>query len=69
MVRCRQRDCGWVAIAPSERAAWKQYEAHVLREHVEAVETDVPDGCVQIRTDDGEWKTMSPEEALEFDDD
>jgi hypothetical protein len=66
MIRCSQSGCGWTAIAPSERAAWKQYESHILREHVEAVETDVPDGCVQVRTDDGEWKTMTREEAREF---
>ncbi|RBI64540.1 hypothetical protein DMJ13_08700 [halophilic archaeon] len=63
MVRCEQEDCGWVAIAPSGRAAWRQYEEHVLAEHVETVEADVPDGHVQVRTDDGEWTTMEIEEA------
>jgi hypothetical protein len=65
MVRCEQEDCGWVAIAPSERAAWRQYEEHVLDEHVESVDADVPDGHVQVRTDDGEWKTLTIEEAEE----
>ncbi|WP_458206247.1 hypothetical protein [Haladaptatus sp. NG-SE-30] len=66
MIRCSQDGCGWVAIAPSEQAAWKQYESHIMREHVETVEMDVPEGCIQVRTDDGEWKTMSAEEARKF---
>ncbi|WP_266076935.1 hypothetical protein [Haladaptatus caseinilyticus] len=68
MIRCSQRECGWVAVAPSEQAAWRQYESHLLREHVETVEMemDIPDGYVQVRTDDDEWETMTPEEARQF---
>lgn len=66
MIHCSQQGCGWVAIAPTEQSAWKQYEEHVLREHVERVEIDLPDGYVQVRTDDGEWETMTTEEARRF---
>ena len=66
MIRCSQNGCGWVAIAPSERAAWKQYESHLLGAHVETVETEIPDGHVQVRTENGEWKTMTREQAREF---
>ncbi|WP_049970738.1 hypothetical protein [Haladaptatus cibarius] len=68
MIQCGQHDCGWMAIAPSERSAWKQYESHLLREHVETVEieAEIPDGYVQIRTNDGEWKTMTAEDAKKF---
>ncbi|WP_435153558.1 hypothetical protein [Haladaptatus sp. DFWS20] len=69
MIRCSQRGCSWVAVAPSERVAWKQYESHVLCEHVETVEIDIPEGYVQVRTDDGEWETMTAEEARQFYDD
>ncbi|GKZ13425.1 hypothetical protein [Haladaptatus sp. T7] len=68
MIRCSQDECGWIAIAPSERAAWKQYESHLLETHVETVETEIPDGHVQVRTDDGEWETMTREQAREFHD-
>ncbi|KZN26361.1 hypothetical protein A4G99_21400 [Haladaptatus sp. R4] len=68
MIRCSQADCGWVAIAPSERAALNQYEAHLLETHVETVEAEIPDGYVQVRTEDGEWKTMRAEDAREFHD-
>lgn len=66
MIRCSQDGCGWVAIAPSERAAWDQYESHIIENHVETVETEIPDGHVQVRTEDGEWKTMTRREAREF---
>jgi len=66
MLRCEQDGCGWVAIAPSERAAWKQYEEHVLDEHVEQVDDEVPEGHVQVKTDDDEWVTLTPEEASDL---
>ncbi len=66
MIQCSQQGCGWVAIAPSKQSARRQYEDHILSEHVTTVEAEVPDGHVQVRTDDGEWKTITKEQAREF---
>jgi predicted small metal-binding protein len=69
MVHCSHPGCSWQAIAPSENAAWTQYAEHLVEEHAETVDVDVPDGMVQVKLRaDGEWITATPEEARELHD-
>lgn len=64
MYRCERPGCGWQSIAPSADAAFDQYVEHLVAEHAEQVDADVPDGMVQVRLDgDGEWLTVTPAEA------
>lgn len=64
MLRCHYVGCGWHALAPSERAAREQLDAHIAAAHVSEVDAEVPDGMVQVKTgDDDEWRTVPPEEA------
>ena len=67
MVRCAYEGCGWQAIAPSREAADEQYAEHIVTEHAETVDADIPDGMVQVRDgEDAEWRTMTVEQALAF---
>ena len=67
MKRCPYPDCSWQAIAPSAEAAWPQYAEHIVAEHAEPVDADVPEGTVQLKFDaDGEWLTISAEDAHEY---
>lgn len=64
MYECPQDGCGWRAVAPSRRAAHDQYAEHVVDEHAEVVDGDIPDGMVQVRLGkDDEWRTVTLEEA------
>ncbi|MFC7047349.1 hypothetical protein ACFQH6_19755 [Halobacteriaceae archaeon GCM10025711] len=54
----------WLAgHRPSEQAAREQYRAHLRDAHIQEVDADIPDGMVQVQVDDGEWRTVTPEEA------
>lgn len=66
MVRCSHEDCGWGAIAASRAGARRQYAEHLLAEHTQEVDATVPEGKVQIRVGDGEWETMTVEQARSF---
>lgn len=69
MVRCAYDGCGWRAIAPSETAAEEQYAEHIVTDHAEEVDAEIPDGMVQVRNgEDAEWRTMTLEQALAFHD-
>jgi len=68
MIRCPDPDCGWQAIAPSDDAARDQYAAHLVDAHTESVDAEVPEGMVQVRVGDGEWRTMTAEQATTFHD-
>jgi predicted small metal-binding protein len=64
MYRCKRPGCGWQSIAPSEEAAFDQYVEHLVEEHAERVDADVPEGMVQVRFGESdEWRTVTPEEA------
>ena len=63
MLRCSHHGCSWQAIAPSEDAAWDQYAEHLVAEHSETVDVDVPDGMVQVRFRDDDWITVTFDEA------
>jgi predicted small metal-binding protein len=61
---CSYPDCSWRPVAPSADAARRQYAAHVVDAHARTVETDIPEGMVQVKLQaDGEWLTVTPEEA------
>jgi hypothetical protein len=65
MQSCGFADCGWHALAPSRRAATRQFERHLLADHVEVVDDDVPAGTVKVRRDgDAEWTAVPVEDAL-----
>jgi hypothetical protein len=67
MKRCSYPACSWQAIAPSPDAAWSQYAEHIVAEHSQPVDADVPPGMVQLRfDDDGEWITVSVEDAHQY---
>jgi predicted small metal-binding protein len=69
MIRCSQPGCAWQAIAPSEDAAWTQYAEHLVDEHAQSVDVDIPEGMVQVRFgEDDEWVTVTAEEARELHD-
>jgi predicted small metal-binding protein len=69
MIRCSHPGCSWQAIAPSENAAWNQYAEHLVDEHAQSVDVDIPEGMVQVRFgEDDEWVTVSAEEARELHD-
>lgn len=61
---CEHAGCGWQAIAPSAEAAAEQYARHLIDDHGESVEADIPAGTVEIRErgDDG-WRAVTLEEA------
>lgn len=63
MVRCHYPGCAWQAIAPSTAAAREQYLQHVVDEHAREVDVDIPEGMVQVKVGDDEWRTVTPEEA------
>lgn len=64
MRRCQRDGCGWTAIAASATAAREQYAAHLVAEHADRVEADLPDGRVAVRLGpDDEWRTVTLEEA------
>lgn len=66
MQTCGLADCGWHALAPSSQAATRRFERHLLADHVEVVDDDVPEGTVKVRRDgDAEWSVVPVEEALE----
>ena len=71
MIRCGYDGCGWVAIAPSRQAAREQYDQHIVAEHVEEVDVaeKIPEGMVQVKVGEGDWETMTPEEAKSLHDD
>ena len=66
MIRCNQPGCRWEAIAPSQQAAKEQFRRHLVDEHLEEVDADVPEGMVQVKTGEDEWTTMKPEEARAY---
>ncbi|MFB6074159.1 MAG: hypothetical protein ABEJ89_04025 [Haloarculaceae archaeon] len=69
MVYCSHPGCGWQSIAPSEAAAWDQYAEHLVAEHADEVEADIPEGMVQIKLGpDEEWVTATVEEAHQLHD-
>lgn len=68
-MRCPETNCGWQAIAASESAAQAQLSEHLVDEHTESVDADIPDGKVQVRSgDDDEWLTMTVEQAAAYHD-
>ncbi|WP_158056176.1 hypothetical protein [Halorussus halophilus] len=67
-LRCEKPGCRWTAIAPSSAAAREQYREHLKDEHTTEVDAEIPEGMVQVKVD-GEWKTMTPEEAKSFHED
>ena len=70
MLRCSHPGCPWQAIAPSRDAAMDQYAAHLVDEHRETVDADIPDGMVQIKlAEDENWVTTTVEEARELHED
>jgi predicted small metal-binding protein len=69
MVHCTQTGCGWQSIAPSEPAAQRQYAEHLVEEHTEDVDREIPAGMVEVRLgEDDEWRTMTVEQAKAFHD-
>ncbi len=67
MLRCSHPQCSWRAIAPSEEAAWPEYAQHLVETHSTTVDADIPEGMVQLKfDDDGDWITVSVEEAGEI---
>lgn len=42
-----------------ETAAFEQYVEHPVAAHATEVETDIPDGMMQVRFGDGERQTMT----------
>jgi predicted small metal-binding protein len=66
MITCPHPDCGWQAIAPSERVAHEQYASHVVEVHGEVVDVEVPDGTIEVKHDaDDEWQRIPVEELSE----
>jgi hypothetical protein len=47
-------------------AAEEALAEHVVREHATEVDADVPEGMVQVRVGDGEWRTMTPAAARAY---
>lgn len=63
MITCPHPDCGWQAIAPSERVAHEQYASHVVEVHGDVVDVEVPDGTIEVKHDaDDEWQRIPVEE-------
>ncbi len=64
MRTCDHDGCGWRAIAPSASAAADRYARHLIEEHGEEVDVDIPAGKVEVRTSgDDAWRTVTLEEA------
>lgn len=64
MVTCEHDGCSWTAIAPSAGAARDRYARHLVEDHGQRVDADVPAGTVEIRTgEDDTWQRVSLEEA------
>ena len=67
MLHCEHPNCGWTAIAPSERVARERYVDHLLDEHTREVDAEIPEGTVQVKVgDDDEWTTVPLEEARQI---
>lgn len=67
MKHCSYPNCSWRAVAPSAAAAWPQYAEHIVAEHAQSVDADIPEGMVQLKRDgDDEWLTVTPEEARAY---
>ncbi|EJN60430.1 hypothetical protein [Halogranum rubrum] len=66
MLQCSRPGCGWQAFAPSAAAAREQYLIHLVEAHATDVDAEIPDGMVQVHVGDGEWMTVSFDEATEL---
>jgi predicted small metal-binding protein len=66
MITCPHPDCGWQSLAPSEGAAYEQYASHVVEVHGEWVETEVPEGTIEVRHEtDGDWRRIPTDELFD----
>lgn len=64
MILCAYDGCSWQSIAPAEEAARQQYAEHIVSDHAETIDVDIPDGMVQIKLgEDGDWITTTREAA------
>lgn len=63
MVRCTRPGCRWQAIAPTPAAGRQQLAEHIVAEHTDSVDEDLPEGKVQVSLDGDEWVTVTFEEA------
>lgn len=65
MRACDHEGCGWRSIAPSAAAEREQHARHLVEAHGETVDTELPEGTVEIRTDEDEpWQRVTLDEAM-----
>lgn len=68
MITCPHRECGWQAIAPSERAARRKYASHVVEAHGKSVDAEIPEGTIEVKHDgDDEWEQIPVEDVSDDD--
>jgi len=50
-------------MAPTAAAGRRQLAEHLVAEHTDSVDAEVPEGKVQVSLDGEEWVTVTVEEA------
>ena len=64
MRRCPHDGCGWQPISASRAGARDQLIDHLFEVHTHEVESSIPDGMVQVKTEaDGEWRNVTVDDA------